>query len=279
MRLRASLLGCVLLGLPGAAQAFCRTTTVERPPGMCPETCITEGRPLFWSVPDAGYTLNQRGFPDLTDSEVRAVMARAFGHWNVIVCDDGRPIGLDIQGYPGTTSLEVGPEEAEPNANVIVYFSAERWQEENLSDVAYALTAVWYRPSSGELLGADMHFNGAMGTYAICDDFGCEPGQVDLENVATHEAGHYIGLAHSEVVDSTMYCSASPSEVSKRTLAADDIAGACAVYPPGIAFRDLDMKGKWSPPWSCAVGHGERPAALAGLALGVCALSWRRRRR
>jgi hypothetical protein len=280
MKLCAGVLGWALVGLPGMAHAYCRTTTVERPPGLCPEPCITDGLPLYWSVPDAGYTLNARGFPDLSASDVRAVMARSFGHWNVIVCDN-KPIGLNIQALPGTTTLEVGPEEAEPNANVVVYFSPERWDEDNLSDVAYALTAVWYRPSSGELLGADMHFNGTMGIFTICDDTGCEPGQIDLENVATHEAGHYIGLAHSDVTDSTMFCSAAPNEVLKRTLAPDDIAGACAVYPPDIAFRDLDLEGKWTPPWqSCALGQGGRPlASLFALAVGLVALGWRRRRR
>lgn len=272
------MLGCVLLGLPAAAQAFCRTTTVPREPGMCPEVCIREGIPLYWTEPDPGYTLNRRGFPDLSESDVRAVMARSFGHWNVIVCD-GRPIELDIQGLPGTTTLEVGPKEAEPNANVIVHFDAERWAEEELSGLAYALTAVWYRPSSGEMLGADMHFNGGMGSYVICPDTGCEPGQVDLENVATHEAGHYIGLAHSEVAEATMYCSASATEITKRSLEADDIAGACATYPPGLAFRDLDVRGSWTPPWKCTVQWSASPSWLSVLALGLVAFAQRCRRR
>ena len=66
-----------------------------------------------------------------------------------------------------------------------------------------------------------------------------------LQNTVTHEAGHFLGLAHPceadpgtatangvpvcsghpEMASVTMFPSASPGEISKRTLAADDVVG------------------------------------------------------
>ncbi len=74
---------------------------------------------------------------------------------------------------------------------------------------------------------------------------------MDLQNTVTHEAGHFLGLAHPceadpgtatangvpvcsghpEMTSVTMFPSASPGEISKRTLAPDDVEGVCAIYP------------------------------------------------
>jgi uncharacterized protein (TIGR03382 family) len=62
----------------------------------------------------------------------------------------------------------------------------------------------------------------------------------DLESVVTHEAGHYIGLAHSNAPLALMnpgYCSApgrceSGQRVQARRLSADEIAAVCDLYKP-----------------------------------------------
>ncbi len=280
VQLWAGLLGCAALSLPTAAHAFCRTTTEPRAAGMCPEACITTGFKLYWGVPNPRYTLNERGFPDLDDTQVRAVLARSFGHWNDVTCatpEGDQPVGLDIQAAPGTTSLEVGPDTQEPNANVIVYFGKDEWLDQGLSADAYALTAIWYNKNNGEILGADMHYNGGMGRLVECPDTGCEDGDVDLENVTTHEAGHFVGLAHSSTPGSTMWCSAESFETEKRSLAADDIAGLCEIYPPGEAFPSADDDDDDS---GCSTSGGSRTGAGAALSLfGLAALLLRRRRR
>src|SRR5690606_24022962 len=94
---------------------------------------------------------------------------------------------------------------------------------------------------TGEILDVDMEINERQGPFAICPPEGC-PGmeRVDLENVVTHELGHYFGLAHSADPDATMYAFSVAGETIKRDLADDDIAGICEIYPPGTPAGECD---------------------------------------
>jgi hypothetical protein len=219
------------------AAAYCRTTTVDMQQSTCPDVCnVGEGIPLAWSVSDVDVFLNERGFPGLSDAQARQILASAFDAWNDASCD-GDALGMRATLSPKSTSLEVGPEQDEPNENVIVHFDAEAWDEQGLSPMAFALTSIWYDSATGRILGADMHFNGGMDPFELCPDEGCV-NSTDLLNVATHEAGHFFGLGHSDVPNSTMWCDAAPDETLKRTLANDDVDGICDIYGPDAVFVD-----------------------------------------
>jgi Matrixin/Bacterial Ig domain len=51
-----------------------------------------------------------------------------------------------------------------------------------------------------------------------------------VEDIATHEFGHVIGLSHSAYIDATMYPSYSACSKTFRTLASDDLAGIRWLY-------------------------------------------------
>jgi hypothetical protein len=213
-----------------AAHAYCIATTVAPKFEHCPATCVNEGVPQHWATLHLTYIFNQRSFPDLTNDELRSVFVRAFEPWQQVDCD-GAPLGFRIEQRVGTSRLEVGPRQDEPNDNVIMYFPPEEWSEQGLSPSAFALTTIFYKHHSGVIIGADMYFNGGQGPFILCADDGCsDPEKSDLLNLATHEAGHFLGLAHSDDPESTMYCSADQGEIKKRSLSADDRAGLCALY-------------------------------------------------
>ncbi len=169
-----------------------------------------------------------------------------------------------------------------------------------------ALTTVLYDPATGRVYDADMEVNGwdgqgagsslGVGTgtgpphgyYFTCEKQPAWPtctayGQLDcygydLQNTVTHEAGHFLGLAHpcgdpgtpacntplpaGETVpyaDRTMYPVTEIGDTRKRVLSADDVAGVCAIYPVPSGC-------------GCASGGeaGAVAALLAALALRPC---------
>lgn len=263
------------------AAAYCQTTTSEQQVSSCSPTCVTDGYPLAWPDSDITYVFNENGFPGLSDSEMRKIFADAFGAWESVDCD-GNPVGLDIKAAKGTTTLTVGPEGEEPNDSVIAHLSPSEWAGLGLDSRAFALTAIWFDANSGRILGADMHFNGGMDPFGVCPEAGCDSSTrlTDLPNVATHEAGHFLGLAHSQDQQSTMWCDAQGNETNKRSLSDDDERGLCVVYPSDIAFTDdyfptrSPGSGGSSSSGGCVAaptGQSSSPWLLSGLiGLGFC---------
>ncbi len=98
---------------------------------------------------------------------------------------------------------------------------------------AIAITRNFYlsgdSPQSGMILDSDILLNG------VDHHFTTSPvsGQHDVQNIVTHEVGHFIGLGHEiSPFDSeaTMYAQASPSELKKRQLKESDKNGLYATY-------------------------------------------------
>jgi hypothetical protein len=77
-----------------------------------------------------------------------------------------------------------------------------------------------------------VHFDETEVTWSI----GAVAGAFDIETVALHELGHIIGLAHSSVSGAVMRSSVAGG-TTKRTLTADDIAGAQQLYPNQTEWR------------------------------------------
>lgn len=264
---------------PSPGAAYCRTTTFEGQPSSCPEICETQGIPLYWPSKELRYRLNQRGFPGLSDSALRGMLATSFGAWEDIRCDGGDPIGLRIVQEQQTSSLLAGPQELEPNENVIAHVPPREWTDDRR---AFAITKIWYNARNGHILGADMLFNGNMDPFGTCPpESGCPNDDItDLRNVVTHEAGHFLGLAHSDVEESTMWCDARPGETTKRDLAPDDAAGMCAIYADG-AWLGPGTTGQHSVSDTCSVqgGAGSRGGAGLGALLMLAPLALLGRRR
>jgi hypothetical protein len=94
-----------------------------------------------------------------------------------------------------------------------------------------AVTTVWYNPATREIVEFDIMFDT---DWVWGDATNPEtPNVMDLQNIATHEFGHGVGLG--DVYDSacsevTMYGYSDYGETKKRTLEQPDITGLQTLY-------------------------------------------------
>ena len=92
-----------------------------------------------------------------------------------------------------------------------------------------AVTTVWYNPATKAIVEFDMRFD----TDYDWGDATQNPAVMDLQNIATHELGHGVGL--SDIYTSacsvvTMYGYSNEGDIEKRTLEQPDIQGLQKMY-------------------------------------------------
>lgn len=106
---------------------------------------------------------------------------------------------------------------------------------------ALAVTVSTYRVSDNAILDGDIHFNGEYFQWGVVDTENERTSGtvIDIQNVATHEIGHFVGLDHSSenIFESeellylaTMFFASGPGETFRRDLNEDDIAAMQNLY-------------------------------------------------
>lgn len=283
----AGMLAFALALAPTAAHAFCRATTEAMSPA-CPSACPTGGVPLAWGTPEIEYAFNQNTFVDSNGPALRQAVVRSFQHWADVTCG-GQPIGFTFMLSALDTEQTLRRNQNTPSINVITALSASEWSALGLDPHAFAKTQLWFDEETGEIVAADLAFNGSLGALTVCPETGCPAEGIDLENVATHELGHFLGLAHSVDPSATMWCDAVKGDLQKRTLAPDDELGLCSIYGSRTVFLDpianngASASGGSTAQTSsggCALGEPNRsePPLLPLLLLGLSALRARRKK-
>jgi MYXO-CTERM domain-containing protein len=231
---RAGLGFALALLLSGAdALAFCRTTTCDPsdPREQCQldaNQCVTTGLSLAWrsscvtiGVQADGSPRNGFSYDDIAD-----VVEKSFGAWMNADCGDGAP-SIDVK-LIGPISCGVSEYNSDRGNANIVLFREDEWPYAGAAN-AIGLTTTRFDTKTGELWDADIELNDVSQTLSIGEPVTAS----DLQSVLTHEAGHFLGLSHSNDPAATMRAIYDPSRdgTSFRSLDADDVNGICAIYP------------------------------------------------
>jgi len=145
-----------------------------------------------------------------------------------------------------------------------------------------ALTTSSYVISTGELVDADVEMNAASATPTIVDSPPCSGSLStscvanDVQNAATHELGHFLGLAHSPDPSSTMYASEPIGETSKRVLDSGSKQFICDAYPSGRPSQDCSASGGGGTTGSGCSSAGDPTVLGPGVLVLLLALARRR---
>jgi len=207
------------------ASAFCRALTCT----VCfPDTmtgCPVGGVPIAWAAPCVSYSVYREGSPSISHDQLTQATEAAFRAWRETTCPVvSKPPSISVANAFGPAWCDrVEYNWGQANANIVIV--RDPWEDDkNL----FALTTVSVNRETGEIYDVDIEINGtqplSVGPVV--------PGRYDLQSILTHEAGHFLGLAHSTTARATMSATQMPGVDDFTTLDTDDIAGICTIYPP-----------------------------------------------
>ena len=201
-------------------------------------------------------------------------MTTAFQTWMAADCGNGQHPGLRVshRGPVECTDHEYNAETG--NANVVV-FHAGAWPYGD-GGGKLGLTSLSFSSRDATVYDADIEINWS------------EVRNMERPPIALHEAGHFLGLAHSDDPLSVMNAEVHGGAASTRELSADDVSAICAIYPPiaGTLACDATPRNgfrsacRTSPASEPAKARGHFPVVIAlGLVTLAASLVWLQRRR
>jgi hypothetical protein len=225
--LAVGLTAVLLLAQP--AQAYLHFTTTRAGQSIV----------LKWQRVPVRWFATDRAAPGVSASAFQAAIARAFATWEAVPTAS---IAFQFVGFTG----------AEPFADdgiSVLGFQDQPGMERVLGATGFLIDTV-----TGEIVEADIFFNSAI-PWSTAP--GGDPAAFDLESVAVHEIGHFLGLGHSALGEtearpeggrrvlasgSVMFPIAFGRGVTHdRELQPDDVAGVSDLYPDGDFRRQTGV--------------------------------------
>ena len=175
--------------------------------------------PLSWDPgnPETVWHLSSNyTCPDLSGTIVDSALTNGMNEWSVPGCTNfNAQQGADRSGNP-----------VDQNQNDDLVGWTTNWPSAWGSTALAVTVPVFY--NDGEIIEASLTFNSA--GYSWTNGNPSYWDQADVESIAVHEFGHWIGFDHSTYTGSSLNAYYSGATV-ERTLTCDDTEGVCSKYP------------------------------------------------
>jgi predicted Zn-dependent protease len=167
-----------------------------------------------WSMLPVSYAINPTNPSNISESFVTSAVSTAAETWDAVLSKElfNNAFTVDYGAAYGVLD----------NRNSIVFGDYP-------TNNVIAVTSVWYSKRTKAIVEFDMLFN----TKYVWGDAVVNPSVMDLQNIATHEFGHSVGLSDlytSSCTAVTMYGYSNYGETQKRTLEQPDVTGLQKMY-------------------------------------------------
>jgi matrixin len=289
----AGALAIGVLGTAAPAFAYCFTYDCDPATGACgddpgdPNDCPTGKVKLRWPVGCMSFSLQQDASRQISANAFDPIAAAAFAAWTNVDCGGGKPPSIRVSQRERVACDKQEYNQEGGNANILM-FRDDAWPYTGASNTL-ALTTLTFNTDTGDVYDADIEINGTKRLTSGDVDIGN-----DLLSILTHEAGHFLGIAHTQPElhrEATMYATYSEGSVTLRDLDADDRQAICALYPPGESSDSCDATPRHGFSGQCGGGDqkdddgcrvsapGAAPGPWPWLALGGLLALGRRRGR
>lgn len=192
-------------------------------------------RVLKWQQTPVRWFAADRGAAGVPASDFQGAMARAFATWEAVPTAS---IAFQFAGFSGAQPFD------DDGVSVLGF------QDHPEMDRVLGATGFLIDTLTGEIVESDIFFNS---TFPWSTAAQGDPNRFDLESVALHEIGHFLGLAHSAIGETEMRADGTrrvlgsgavmfPIAMGRgitqdRELQPDDVAGVSDLYPAG-GFRE-----------------------------------------
>lgn len=181
------------------------------------------GQAIYWNNPSSvSVTIQSAGSDNINDGSDEIALRNAIDAWNDVTSTTATLVEVQSAAQKSRTDWQSN------DIHLMIFDETNESGYFGPSSGTVAVTPLTFY-TTGAIIDADVLFNG--GTYQFTTKG--QAGRFDIQDVATHELGHLLGLDHSGVAGATMFPYVDPTVILHRSLSADDMGGLRAMYPGG----------------------------------------------